>query len=457
MQKIILLFIFFLFLGCSFDQSIEKNEYDYFTVKSFPEKSEFYPEETIKFVFNQEPTVDSKSKITFTCEENVDCSPEIKIEKKILTISNLPPNDTLQIVFNIGIKSTENKPLTFKNKENIFSSEKKSFKYTIGPKLPILKEVIPSKDTISKVYFLEFSNNVSLEKSNISPQPKELFGKDESFLLLFDETPKKITIKNLKTPIRNGKIKEISFSPTKQKESNEIKTTMTCTDISCNISFSGKGLLAIKKDKEIAKCLGKCDETEKNLTPQTTYSKDFVLFTMQGKITKELTYTTKKETAHIMISEVMHTPKNTPEKSWEFVELFNNSNKDFDLKDCIIDDNNDGKGADPLISTVNQTILKPGEFAVIVAKESALIPILSNTTNLFTVDDTTIADGGLTSQESIQIKCPDITKQLKTVAFFQGGIRTQRGFSVIIDENSQTCESSKEGGSPGEEESCDEQ
>ena len=455
MQKIIYIFFIFLFFSCSFEQSIEKNDYDYFTIKSYPEKKEFYPEESIKFIFNQDIAVASKSKITVICEQNIDCKPEIQIDKQTLTITDLPPNDNIQIVYSIGVKSTENKPLTFKNKENIYSSEEKNFVYKIGPKLPILKTVIPSKDTISKVYLIEFTDTVSLTLKNIFPQPQNILKNGNIYLLLFEDYPKKITIKNLKTSLRKGTLKEITFFPIKTVKTEDIKTTINCEDIYCEFSFLGKGLIAMQQDNGFQKCLTKCNEKKDNLIPQTTYSKDFIFFTTNGKEIKKLVYTTKQETAHIRISEVMHTPKNTPEKSWEFVELFNNSSMDFDLTNCVIDDNNDGKGADPFVSLSNQNILKPGDFAVIVAKESALIPILDKTTNLFTVDDTTIADAGLTSKESIQIKCPNSSKELKIIASFPGGVRTQRGFSVIINEDGKTCDSSNEGGSPGEEEFCE--
>ena len=157
-----------------------------------------------------------------------------------------------------------------------------------------------------------------------------------------------------------------------------------------------------------------------------------------------------------MISEVMHTPVLEPQKSWEFVEIYNYSAMDFDLSNCFIDDKNDGKGVDPLSAKNEGTelILQAGAVAVITGNEAAFGDILPPSALWLIVDDTTIADSGLTGTESVQILC-DIDGTRITVAETDpGSFKTDKGFSFTADTHGSKCQSAVENGTPGVYEEC---
>jgi len=190
----------------------------------------------------------------------------------------------------------------------------------------------------------------------------------------------------------------------------------------------------------------RCTILKEGMKPNSGHSFDVTLFTIDGPVKQTLFAQTKKAEAHIMISEVMHSPSGEPEKSHEFVELYNYTNLPFDLADCLIDDKNDGKGVDPLLG--DATILAPGVTALIVGNESMIVAPGGGENLLFHVDDTTIADAGLTSTESIQIICPGETGE-EIVASYSSSEYGKRGYSVVIEKNGVMCDSPDEGGTPG--------
>ena len=140
----------------------------------------------------------------------------------------------------------------------------------------------------------------------------------------------------------------------------------------------------------------------------------------------------------------MHSPSQEPEKSHEFIELYNASSLPFELANCLVDDKNDSKGVDPLLG--DSTLLAPGATALIVGNESMLTVVDGNI--LFMVDDTTIADAGLTSTESIQIICPG-EEGAEIVASYSATAYGKRGYSVVIEKDGTTCDSTESGGTPG--------
>jgi len=155
---------------------------------------------------------------------------------------------------------------------------------------------------------------------------------------------------------------------------------------------------------------------------------------------------------HIMISEVLHSPVAENEYRAEFIELYNFSSKDFDMSDCFVDDNNDGKGKDPLIPTDSNSLIKSGEIALVTGKES--IYLLLDNIHIFTTDDTTLADYGLKDNESVQIICTRNEVE-KLEASYDGSYKLSNdGFSVTISKDGRFCESKNQGGSPGIYEDC---
>ena len=129
---------------------------------------------------------------------------------------------------------------------------------------------------------------------------------------------------------------------------------------------------------------------------------------------------------------------------------------DFDLSNCFIDDKNDGKGVDPL-SAKNEgsdLILRSGEVAVVTGNEAAFGDILPPSALWLIVDDTTIADSGLTGNESVQILC-DIDGVRTIVAEADpGSFKTDKGFSFTADAHGKKCQSEVENGTPGVYEEC---
>ena len=93
-------------------------------------------------------------------------------------------------------------------------------------------------------------------------------------------------------------------------------------------------------------------------------------------------------------------------------------------------------------------LLEPGETAIITGNEADFSSV-SNDTLWFIVDDTTIADAGITSNESIQIVCLRNEEFTIEDSFDPSGIKSDRGYSVNIDAGGTVCLSKDIGGTPG--------
>ncbi|MCK5809396.1 lamin tail domain-containing protein, partial [bacterium] len=221
---------------------------------------------------------------------------------------------------------------------------------------------------------------------------------------------------------------------------------ITTNDNSIQILFSGNCLLAFQVGNMTEICQnGRCSIVKENLNPESYHAFDVTLFSIDGAHKESLRIKTKMAEAHIMISEVMHSPSGEPEKNHEFVEIYNATSLPFDLANCMIDDKNDKKGVDPLLS--DETVLAPGATALIVGNESMIVAQGAGNI-LFVVDDTTIADAGLTSTESIQIICPSESGE-EIVASYSVSEYGKRGFSVVIEKDGTMCDSIAAGGTPG--------
>ena len=187
------------------------------------------------------------------------------------------------------------------------------------------------------------------------------------------------------------------------------------------------------------------------LEPEKKYEVSAEVWTKSGKVSRTFSVETDEAAPHIMISEIMHTPSLEPQKSWEFVELYNYSAMDLDLSNCFIDDKNDGKGVDPLAAKNEgeELILRSGGVAVITGNEAAFGDVLPTSALWLIVDDTTIADAGLTGNESVQILC-DIDGVRTLIAEADPStFKTDKGFSFTTDTSGRKCQSEVENGTPG--------
>lgn len=257
------------------------------------------------------------------------------------------------------------------------------------------------------------------------------------------------------TPDRPGEVEIVTLHP-KQTETTPENISIEnekIGDLKYNATFASKSIIALFYDSKLTFCDKTCKVEISDLKPQTEYNFSFEVFTIDSYEIVEKNIITAPPAPHIMISEVMHSPLGEPQKNYEFVELYNYGTVDFPLNGCTIDDKDDGKGEDPLIplSKEKQT-LPPGHFALILGNESKLFESLHEDIVVFFVDDSTIADAGITSSETLQINCS--AEKKREAEYVPPQQDTEKGFSIIIDTEKNICQSEHEGGSPGKHESC---
>jgi hypothetical protein len=70
------------------------------------------------------------------------------------------------------------------------------------------------------------------------------------------------------------------------------------------------------------------------------------------------------------------------------------------------------------------------------------------------VDDTTIADAGLTSTETVQIICNRDGSMVMEASANPPELKTVRGYSFNVDRYQNRCSSENEGGTPGKYYEC---
>ncbi len=430
----------------------DNDTYTPFTITSISSQTDhmLFPEDVLRFGFNAEIADDFPNYIEIDCknvnDEEVDCAPNIVAEKKTLSITALPAETEITVAFLSGFPSEDGRLLTHEYQYGI-TSQREEYHFSVGPALPRVINVVP--DVPSATIALSFSDSVRVSDNKISPQPDKIIGEGKSLLLLYNLPQTEVVISDITTPIRPGTLSDIKITPKKQAPTCEpAKISITAEDKSISALISSNCLIAIQCEGEITICQNnRCTIEKTDLKPNSLYTVNITLFSIDGSTTKKLSVVTKPEQPHIIISEVMHSPQGEPEKNYEFVELYNPGNLPFDLSNCFIDDRNDGKGIDPLLS--DNPVLQGGETAVIVGNESEI-----SADNLLKVDDTTIADGGLTSTESVQIIC-DKNGLREIVAQYPSSRFGKDGYSVTITTDGQMCNSREIGGSPGIYEECE--
>lgn len=446
-MKLLLLSFAIIFLSCT-EHRFTDDSYKPFEMTSEPDDTKtYYPEESLTFSFNSDINHAIVEQMSFVDAEENEYIPTIEINQNSLTVSDLPSQMDITLSFLSGCRSADNRLLTQTTEYGI-TTQDMVYHFHIGPALPHLTSILP-KEQASATLALEFSDSIRIKEENITPTPKEFIKESATLILLYDNPQKKIVLSGVTTPIRPGILPDITIE---EEEKDAVtcaldEANITTDDDSIEIIFSGNCLLAFRFEQSVAICPnGKCIIKKEDLKSDFEYSFSATLFTIEGPIEKNISVRTEVAKAHVMISEVMHSPSRTPEKSHEFVEIYNFSSLPFDLKDCLIDDKNDGKGIDPLLG--DETILAPGATALIVGNESLIIAPGSGENLLFFVDDTTIADAGLTSTESIQIICPGENGE-QIVASYNASAYGSRGYSAVIEEDGTMCDSPEAGGTPG--------
>jgi len=239
--------------------------------------------------------------------------------------------------------------------------------------------------------------------------------------------------------------------PEKEPGRSDVSFDPSVTDAAFSLSVKGDSVVALALENSFFMCSKGCTAVLDGLEAEKDYEVTAEIWTKTGKIVRTFAVKTDEASPHIMISEIMHTPALEPQKNWEFVELYNYSAMDFDLSNCFIDDKNDGKGIDPLSAKNEGTdlILRAGKVAVITGNEAAFGDLLPQDALWLIVDDTTIADAGLTGSESVQILC-DVEGALTLAAEADpSGFKTDKGFSFTVDAHGGNCQSEVENGTPG--------
>jgi len=452
-MKALIFLLFLLLISCQIDKP-EKNEYEPFKIQNFPEERVFYPEEKITFVFNMD--VNPNSLKGFSATEK-DSKEELPVEVEGETVSILPPlpaRSSISVTITSALKSFDNKPLMTSEG---FSENKETIQIVIptGTKLPEVESIIPS-ETKSATVAIRFDSFVEVKFKDVEPVPFDMMKIDSWLVFIYEKPVKDISISNVKALEREALLEKISVSlPSKEPVKSEISVKYSATDAEITVEITDESAVAVSLNGVNAICEKKCAATIKDLKPETFYSLKTNVYTTTGIKSDSADITTGEERPRIMISEVMHTPALEPEKNWEFVEIFNHGNLDFDLTDCFIDDKNDGKGIDPLIlkDPARELILKPGELAVITGNEAAFSDIIGNALWL-AVDDTTIADAGLTSTETVQIICKRDGSMVMEASANPPELKTVRGYSFNVDRYGSRCSSENVGGTPGKYYEC---
>lgn len=105
-HKLLPLMFILLWVSCnSMKSDMYENSYNYFTLVSYPnDYAEIYPEAVLIFTFSDEIKSSALDKISVTCEKDELCAVDIDIKKNSVYFQNLPEQDTIEIVFETGIK-----------------------------------------------------------------------------------------------------------------------------------------------------------------------------------------------------------------------------------------------------------------------------------------------------------------------------------------------------------------
>ncbi len=439
------------FLSCDISKP-EKNEYDPFVCLIHPENRVYMPEESIVIGFNFEVNPDTIEGVA-AIEPATEIELTVEVDQKNVVIKPpLPAESEILISIDQSLKSIDNKPLMI-GEEFTEKKETLDFEIETGPKLAEVIQKIP-EDSQSATVGVLFDSETKIDFQEITPQPADLFQFDDWIVFSYKSPVNSITLKDVLSVKRNEKIEKISIDlPETEPQPGTLEYEYTASDNSVSVLIRDESAVAAKLENLSVICPKSCSFSLKDLEPETDYVITLSVFTTT-EIKKELlSFTTEPEKPHIIISEIMHSPIKEPEKSWEFVEIYNNGKMDFDLTDCFIDDKNDAKGIDPLetVDLEASMILKPGETALITGNEASFGEI---NTLWMMVDDTTIADGGLTGSETVQIICEKEGVKTLEAQADPSAADTEKGYSINFDSDGHACSSENEGGTPGKYSEC---
>ena len=450
MKKVLFYAVFLFFCAsCGIDEP-EKNDYEPFVCTGYPEERVYYPEETIIFKFNM-PVNPNSLKGFSVSSENAGTLESVEASgNSVKILPPLPAEDNLFVTLTSALKSEDNKPLMT---GEMFTENKevKEFVYEIGRKLPEVAEIIPD-DSKSAAVAVKFDSSVEIKIKDVEPKPADMMVLDEWHVFAFDKPLNLFNILKAKSLSRDYELENIEVKlPADSPKESEVTFEPVSTDTTFTLNVKGDSVIALSLENSYFICRKECVAVIDGLEPEKNYEFEAEIWTKTGKIKRTFTLKTDEASPHVMISEIMHTPVLEPQKSWEFVEIYNYSAMDFDLSNCFIDDKNDGKGVDPL-SAKNEgaeLVLPPGGIAVITGNEAAFGDILPKDALWLIVDDTTIADAGLTGNESVQILCDFDGARTLVAEADPGSFKTEKGFSFTTDAGGGKCQSEVENGTPG--------
>ena len=451
MKKVLFSLIFaVLCASCGIDAP-EPNVYAPFRCVGEPENRVYYPEEKLVFKFNSDVNPNSVAAGFSVSSENLGKLESIEVSGDIVTVlPPLPAEDNIFITMTAALKSSDNRPL-MTGEQFTENKEIRELVYETGKKLPEVAEIIPN-DSKSMSVAVRFDSGVDIRFSDIEPKPEDMMKVEDWYVFLFSKTVESFTIKKAKSAEREYELENIKITlPSNEPEKAEISFDSTVTDTAFTLSVKGDSVIALALENSFFICRKGCTAVLDGLEAEKNYEVNAEVWTKTGRESRTFSVETDEAAPHIMISEIMHTPSLEPQKSWEFVELYNYSAMDFDLNNCFIDDKNDGKGVDPL-SAKNEgenLILRAGEVAVITGNEAAFGDILPPSALWLIVDDTTIADSGLTGNESVQILCDIDDVRTLAAEADPGTFKTDKGFSFTVDAHGKKCQSEVENGTPG--------
>ena len=441
-------------ISCGIDAP-EANDYEPFICTGYPEERVYYPEETIEFKFNMQVNPNSLGGFSVS-SENLGKLDSIEVSgNSVKILPPLPAEDNLFVTLTSALKSIDNKPLMT---GEMFSENKetKEFIYETGKKLPEVAEIIPD-DSKSATVAVRFDSSVEIRVKDVEPRPEDMMKVEEWYVFVFDKPLNSFKILSARSLDRDYVLENIEVRlPSDEPEKLDLTYDHAATDTTFTLSVKGDSVIALALENSYFICRKGCTAVLEGLEPEKTYEIQADIYTKTGKTSRTFAVKTDEASPHIMISEIMHTPSLEPQKSWEFVELYNYSAMDFDFSNCFIDDKNDGKGVDPLAAKNEgaELILRSGGVAVITGNEAAFGDLLPTSALWLIVDDTTIADAGLTGNESVQILC-DIDGARTLVAEADpSGFKTDKGFSFTTDTSGRKCQSETENGTPGVYEEC---
>lgn len=447
-KSYVFLLVFLIFYGCSIKPP-DNEEYIPFECTAIAENRLYYPEESITFLFNMDInslTVEGFKAISKSTSEKL----SVDISGSSITIGPpLPADETIAISISSMLKSIDNKPLQI---EGEFSEEKKTIEaeYKTGKKLPEIETFFP-ENSKSATIAVKFESPIKFDIKNTTPVPENIYEIDNWYIFSFSEPVDSLTIKKAEPSDRKVVLDDFIISlPESEPESKELSVSYESSDTTVSVQINDESAVAVKIDEMISVCNKKCSLEISGLKSSTEYNLSIQIFTTTGVKSKIAQITTESPAPHIIITEIMHTPDFDPEKNGEFVEIYNAGTLDFDLTGCFVDDKNDGTGKDPLLlkNTEDTLLLKSGELAVITGNEADFTNITGDFLWL-TVDDTTIADAGLTSNESVQIICVKDEKAVIEDTVDPMQLKTDRGFSFNRDRSGKMCTCEESGGTPG--------